>query len=75
MVSSSLWMDVDIAPNAGPLNQNEHCDVAVIGAGIAGLSTAYELAQRGLAVVVFDRTRIAGGMTARTTAHFSPVMR
>ena len=72
MVSSSLWMDVDVAPNAGPLNQNEHCDVAVIGAGIAGLSTAYELAQRGVAVVVIDRARIAGGMTARTTAHLAP---
>ena len=44
----------------------------MIGSGIAGLSTAYELALRGQKVVVLDRGRIAGGMTARTSAHLTP---
>jgi hypothetical protein len=41
----------------------------VVGSGIAGISTAYELSQRGLSVIVIDRKRICGGMTARTSAH------
>jgi glycine/D-amino acid oxidase-like deaminating enzyme len=53
-------MEIDVAPNAKPLFQNERCDVAVIGAGIAGISTAYELALRNLSVIVVDRGRIAG---------------
>jgi glycine/D-amino acid oxidase-like deaminating enzyme/nitrite reductase/ring-hydroxylating ferredoxin subunit len=67
----SLWMDATVAPDAKPLRKNERADVVVVGAGIAGLSTAYELAERGLDVVVVDRGTIAGGMTGRTSAHLS----
>jgi glycine/D-amino acid oxidase-like deaminating enzyme/nitrite reductase/ring-hydroxylating ferredoxin subunit len=73
MTSTSSWMNVEVAPQARPLFQNEQCDVVVIGAGIAGISTAYELALRGRSVVVVDRGRIAAGMTARTTAHLAPL--
>jgi glycine/D-amino acid oxidase-like deaminating enzyme/nitrite reductase/ring-hydroxylating ferredoxin subunit len=73
MTSRSLWMEIDVAPDARPLFTNERCDVAVIGSGIAGLSTAYELATRGLSVIVIDRARICSGMTARTTAHLAPL--
>jgi glycine/D-amino acid oxidase-like deaminating enzyme len=73
MTSTSLWMNIDVAPNARPLFQNERCDVVIIGAGIAGISTAYELALRDLSVTVIDRGRIAGGMTARTSAHLAPL--
>jgi glycine/D-amino acid oxidase-like deaminating enzyme/nitrite reductase/ring-hydroxylating ferredoxin subunit len=66
-------MNIDVAPNAKPLFQNERCDVVVIGAGIAGISTAYELALRNRSVIVIDRGRIAAGMTARTTAHLAPL--
>ena len=43
----------------------------MIGAGISGLSTAYELSKAGHDVVVVDRGRVGGGMTARTSAHLS----
>ncbi|MES2733350.1 MAG: FAD-dependent oxidoreductase [Bacteroidota bacterium] len=43
----------------------------MIGAGIAGLTTAYFLLQEGRKVVVIDDGPIAGGETARTTAHLS----
>jgi glycine/D-amino acid oxidase-like deaminating enzyme/nitrite reductase/ring-hydroxylating ferredoxin subunit len=66
-------MDIPVAPEAKPLFQNERCDVVVVGAGIAGISTAYELARRKLSVIIVDRGRIAGGMTARTTAHLAPL--
>ena len=73
MASKSLWMDVDVMPAAGALDGDASCDVAVVGSGIAGISTAYELSQRGKSVIVIDRKRIAGGMTARTSAHLAPL--
>jgi glycine/D-amino acid oxidase-like deaminating enzyme/nitrite reductase/ring-hydroxylating ferredoxin subunit len=69
--SISPWMDVRPDVPAPPLTANTRCDVVVVGAGIAGLSIAYELASHGRAVVVIDRGAIGSGMTARTTAHLS----
>ncbi|MBC6980134.1 FAD-dependent oxidoreductase [Caulobacter sp. 17J80-11] len=66
--SRSLWMEVP-APRLGALHGDAHTDVLVIGAGIAGLSTAYELAREGRQVTVVDRGRFARGQSARTTAH------
>src|SRR5438876_12111388 len=37
-------------------------DVAIVGAGIAGLATAYELSRRGLSCVVLERAARAGGV-------------
>jgi glycine/D-amino acid oxidase-like deaminating enzyme/nitrite reductase/ring-hydroxylating ferredoxin subunit len=73
MTSKSLWMSIAVAPQAGPLQGDERCDVAVVGSGIAGLSTAYELSELGRSVIVIDRGPIAGGMTARTSAHLAPL--
>jgi glycine/D-amino acid oxidase-like deaminating enzyme/nitrite reductase/ring-hydroxylating ferredoxin subunit len=58
-------------PDFPPLDEDVTCDVAIVGSGIAGLSTAYELANAGRKVVVLDRGPIARGMTARTTAHIT----
>jgi len=71
--SKSLWMDVAVAPNATPLQGGKECNVVIIGAGIAGISTAYELALGGSRVIVLDRGKIAGGITARATAHLAPL--
>lgn len=71
--SRSVWMDVKVASHAKSLSKDLTIDVVVIGAGIAGLSVAYELLQRGRSVAVVDRGAIAGGMTARTTAHLAPI--
>jgi glycine/D-amino acid oxidase-like deaminating enzyme/nitrite reductase/ring-hydroxylating ferredoxin subunit len=71
--SRSLWMVVDVAPNARELEKDQSCDTVIIGAGMAGISTAYELAAAGQKVIVIDRGAIAGGITARTTAHLAPL--
>jgi glycine/D-amino acid oxidase-like deaminating enzyme/nitrite reductase/ring-hydroxylating ferredoxin subunit len=63
-------MDTPVA-DAPPLKGDESADVVIIGSGIAGLSTAYELTARGRSVIVLDRGRIGSGMTARTTAHLA----
>jgi glycine/D-amino acid oxidase-like deaminating enzyme/nitrite reductase/ring-hydroxylating ferredoxin subunit len=73
MTSKSLWADISVTADAQPLSGDARCDVAVIGSGIAGLSTAYELAERGVSVMVIDRGKIAGGMTSRTSAHLAPL--
>ena len=69
--SKSLWMDVAVAKDAPALDRSLSVDAVVIGSGIAGLSTAYELARSGKKVVVLDRGAIGMGMTARTSAHLS----
>ncbi len=66
----SLWMDGPKV-EAPHLDRADRADVVVIGAGIAGLSVAYELATRGRSVIVVDAGAIATGMTARTTAHLA----
>ena len=46
-------------------------DPATVGAGIAGLASAYMLLREGRAVTVIEAGVLAGGETARTTAHLS----
>lgn len=68
--SRSAWME--IAPREFPaLAANLTADVVVIGSGIAGLSTAYELVKGGSNVIIVDRGPIGRGMTARTSAHLT----
>ena len=58
--------------SAPPLEDDQRCDVVVIGGGIAGLSIAFELAEAGRSIVLVDRGPLVGGMTGRTTAHLAP---
>jgi glycine/D-amino acid oxidase-like deaminating enzyme/nitrite reductase/ring-hydroxylating ferredoxin subunit len=68
--SRSCWMEIQ-PPIFVALDKDITCDVAVVGSGIAGLSTAYELTKAGRSVVILDRGLIGRGMTARTTAHLA----
>src|SRR5262245_47835588 len=58
-------------PCSAALKADTEADVCVIGAGIAGLSTAYHLLREGKSVVVLDDGPVGGGQTQRTTAHLS----
>ena len=53
-----VWMAHRELPDPGPLPADLRVDVCVIGAGIAGLSTAYTLARQGVSVAVLDRGRV-----------------
>jgi glycine/D-amino acid oxidase-like deaminating enzyme/nitrite reductase/ring-hydroxylating ferredoxin subunit len=66
----SIWMSADM-PVTPPLTTGAHADVCIVGAGIAGLTTAYCLMKAGKSVIVLDDGRAGGGMTGRTTAHLS----
>src|SRR4051812_25536800 len=67
--TTSVWMDTTEVPQFQPLTQDMRVNVCIVGAGIAGLTTAYLLARAGRAVVVIDDGPIGGGETGRTTAH------
>jgi glycine/D-amino acid oxidase-like deaminating enzyme/nitrite reductase/ring-hydroxylating ferredoxin subunit len=69
--SVSVWMASVRPVELGPLVRDLDADVCIVGAGIAGLSTAYELARAGRSVVVLDDGSVGGGQTKRTTAHLS----
>ena len=47
-------------------------DIAIIGAGINGVSTAYELMQKGKKVIIFDMKGIASGGSGAAGAYISP---
>jgi glycine/D-amino acid oxidase-like deaminating enzyme len=69
--STSIWMATAEMPSSSALKQSIRTDVCIIGAGIAGLTTAYLLGREGRSVVVLDDGPIGGGMTGRTTAHLT----
>src|SRR5688572_17594785 len=69
--SVPLWATIGEVEDGPALTDDAEAEIVVVGAGIAGLSTAYELARAGSRVVVLDRGPIGGGMTARTTAHLT----
>lgn len=69
--TSSIWTrNLRPAP-PNPLDASVDADACVVGAGLAGLTTAYELARAGKRVVVIDDGPIGQGMTAMTTAHLT----
>ncbi|RRR67776.1 MAG: FAD-dependent oxidoreductase [Candidatus Viridilinea halotolerans] len=67
----SIWYDGVDLPTYSPLATDLRSAVAIVGAGIAGLSTAYQLAKRGFQVAVFDDGPISGGDTGNTTAQLT----
>ena len=69
-----VWAETVQLPACPPLEENAHVDVAIVGAGISGLTTAYLLAKAGKSVLVLDDGPIAGGMSSATTAHLSNML-
>lgn len=57
-----------------PLDAAQRVDVCIVGAGIAGLSTAMSLIERGRSVLVLDREGVAAGESMRTSAHLASAL-
>ncbi|MDG6890437.1 Gamma-glutamylputrescine oxidoreductase [Clostridium perfringens] len=64
----SVWSESCKFRKREALNKDIKTDVLVIGAGIAGILTAYMLKQKGIEVVLIDAAEIASGNTKNTTA-------
>ena len=64
----SYWIASTEKTNYPKLEGEINVDVAVIGGGITGLTSAYLLKQEGLSVAVLESSHIAEGTTGHTTA-------
>ena len=65
---ASYWIESTPHPAMPPASSGRTFDVAVIGAGIVGLTAADLLKKSGLAVAVLEADRILHGVTGHTTA-------
>lgn len=65
---TSLWVDTAHAPDRGGKPLPAEADTVVLGAGIAGLTTAYLLARGGREVLVVEAAQVASGVSGHTTA-------
>ncbi|MET7370291.1 FAD-dependent oxidoreductase [Streptomyces sp. NPDC005566] len=66
--AESYWMATTPGTRWPTLDTDTTADVVVIGAGMAGLSTAWELTRAGRNVVVLEADRVAAGVSGYTTA-------
>jgi len=58
-------------PKFPKLDKNIDTDVVIVGAGIAGISTALECVKKGLKTVLLEAREVVSGETGRTSGHLS----
>lgn len=69
--AESLWIDGEPATRHVPLRAGVKVDVAVLGGGIAGVTTALLLKRAGASVALIESGRLGGGVTGYTSAKVS----
>ena len=62
-----LWMETE-KPRYSTLDGVHSCDVAVVGAGLTGITTALLLARAGVKTAVLEADEVGSGTSGRTTA-------
>ncbi len=70
-VLGSLWFQDVTRPPRAPLDRDVTVDVAVLGAGIVGLTTALLLERQGARVAVLEARHVGAGASGYTTAKLS----
>ena len=70
--TASCWFgNLEGSTKFEKLNDDITADVAIVGAGISGMTTGYLLSKAGKKVAILDDGSIASGETGRTTAHIT----
>lgn len=67
-MAESIWSREVRIPERKPLRGDVQADTVVIGAGMAGILTAYHLQLQGIKTAVLEAERIGSGQTKNTTA-------
>lgn len=70
----SLWWKTASVPTRAPLSGDLEVDVAIVGAGLTGLTAAVLLARAGRRVAVVEAERVAAGTSGGTSAHVTQVL-
>jgi len=71
--SSQTWYAAAaVTPERPALTHDLDVDVCVVGAGLAGLTVAREVARRGWSVTVLEAGTVAGGASGRNAGFVSP---
>ena len=68
---ASFWLERSESSAYPSLEESMQVDVAVLGAGISGVSVALELVEAGLEVALVEAGRVAGGASGYSTAKVS----
>ncbi|NJD77365.1 MAG: FAD-dependent oxidoreductase [Candidatus Methanoperedens sp.] len=69
--AESFWIATTPETEYPSLTENVSVDVAILGGGIAGITSALFLKKAGLNVAVIESQRIIKGVTGYTTAHIT----
>ena len=69
--TESLWRATHQLRRFAPLQGDRQADVAIVGAGVSGLTAAVLLARAGRRVTVIERDHVGSGETGNTTAHLT----
>ena len=74
-LSDSIWSRTCAIKQHPRLTNNIETDICVVGAGMAGILTAYRLQQAGARVTVIDASATGGGQTKNTSVPLQPLSR
>jgi glycine/D-amino acid oxidase-like deaminating enzyme/nitrite reductase/ring-hydroxylating ferredoxin subunit len=72
--TGSLWQRPAHQVRFPKLSEDVQVDVAVVGGGITGVTTALMLAEGGKRVALLEARRLGAGVTGRTTAHLTEIV-
>ena len=67
MYNKSIWLDYNPKDNIQKLDKDIDVDILIIGGGITGISTAYQLINSNLKVYLIEKNKIGHGVTSKTT--------
>ena len=66
-MKKSLWQKYNDMKKLNSINENMSTDVLIIGAGITGVSVAYNLINHKENVILIDRNKCCDGVTSKST--------